>query len=529
MSLPSPAVLLGLPSSSLYSRWYEGQGEIFSQAMDWYHGSSRFLGIAAPTGSGKSVLATTVAKMTGARTIILTATKALQIQYLQDLSALGGVSVTGQNNFNCPLVPTLRADEGPCHDGMACSYSSRGDCPYRAQLAKAISSQIVVTNYAYYLAQTRFSSGLGEVGLVCLDEGHLAFSALENHLTVFLSKIDVEPLGIHFPADVEQWKTWQGWAETSQVVVEGEVERLDASIKPLRASLSPVPAALSRSFRSAKSVLHRLESMSQALGPWVIQRTHSGFMFTPRWVSNYGGLALFQSVPKVILMSAILSHKTADILGVPVAPARSWIEVGSYFPPQNTPIWHIPTTRVNYHTDDYGTTIWVARIDQIIQRRLDRKGIIFTVSYARAQLLLQRSRYANLMFTHSTGDVVSVVNKFKAAPAPAILVSPSVTTGFDFPEDTCRYIILGKVAYPDTTNPVMLARHEDDKDWSSYLAMETTIQSAGRGTRSSTDKCEVLAVDDNFQWFISKYRSFAPKWFLDRWRGSLQSVPAPLV
>jgi Rad3-related DNA helicase len=246
----------------------------------------------------------------------------------------------------------------------------------------------------------------------------------------------------------------------------------------------------------------------------------------PKWVSNYAH-HLFQSIPKVALMSAILSHRSLDYLGVPGGEDRAWIEMDSHFPPQNTPIWHIPTARINYRTDDYGSTLWCSRIDQIIQRRLDRKGIIFTVSYERARMLLSRSRFKDIMVTHSTGDVIQVVEKFKKMSAPAVLVSPSVTTGWDFPG--LDYIIVGKLPYPDTKDEVTQARHEEDKEWTSYLAMETLVQESGRGTRSATDRCEVLICDDSFKWYWYRYKQFAPRWFQLRVRGSLQSVPDPLV
>lgn len=528
MALPPPSVLLGLPK---YSEWYPGQEATFKGILDWYHGPARFLGVAAPTGTGKSVIALLAARMTDTRTLIVTATKGLQEQYIGDAKPLGGVIVKGQNNFPCTLVRGIIADEGPCHEGLPCPYAKSGGCPYREQLATALSSQLVITNYAYYLAQTRFSSGLGVFGLVVFDEGHMAFNSMESHLTIYFAKMDVESLGVSFPAITDQWALWRSWAETSLPIVEGVVSKLESDVKALRTSGGVVPSALSHSYRISKSVSSRLGSMSSAQGDWVIEKTHHGWRFVPKWVSGYGMAALFQDTPKVMLMSAILSTKTADALGVSPAPDRAWIEAPSYFPPQNTPIWHVPTTRVNYRTDDYGSTIWVTRIDQIISRRLDRKGIVFTVSYDRAHLLLQRSRYANIMLTHSTGDVIRVVEKFKSMSAPAVLVSPTVTTGWDFPAElyNIRYIIIGKVPYPDTKDPVMKARQEDDKEWSSYLAMETVIQESGRASRSATDKCEILIVDDSWKWFWWQYQKYAPQWFKARVRGSLHSVPDPQV
>jgi Rad3-related DNA helicase len=274
-----------------------------------------------------------------------------------------------------------------------------------------------------------------------------------------------------------------------------------------------------------------LEHISLAKGVWVVEQPGRGYRFTPLWVADFGQADLFQSVPKVMLMSAILSPKSLDLLGVPSdKESRSWLEVPSYFPAANTPIWHIPTARINYRTDDYGAKMWLTRIDQIISRRLDRKGIIFTVSYARRDFLIQNSDYKNIMISHSTGDVTAVVNKFKTMKAPAVLVSPSVTTGFDFPSETgCKYIIVGKIPYPDTVNPVMKARQEVDPDWSSFQAMGTLIQESGRASREMTGKCEVLIVDDSWYWFYGRYKQFSPAWFQARVRGTMQNVPNPLV
>jgi Rad3-related DNA helicase len=341
--------------------------------------------------------------------------------------------------------------------------------------------------------------------------------------------MDVEPIGFSLLASdkAADWSEWQLWAAANLPTAVKRVEVLGADIKSRRESGNTIPGALSHTYRTSKSIAGRLESISTAHGLWVIQSTRSGYKFTPRWVAGYGS-SLFGAVPKVLLMSAILTPKTADSLGVPPEPEnRTWIDVPSYFPPENTPIWHVPTVRVNYRTDDYGTSIWLARIDQIISRRLDRKGIIFTVSYDRAYLLLRNSRYNDIMVSHSTADVVQVVNRFKDMPAPAILVSPSVTTGYDFPG--LDYIIAGKVPYPDTQDPVIRARHEDDKEWTAFLAMGVLIQELGRGTRSADDQCECLIVDDTFRWWWPAFRKYAPKWFCDRVKGSLTCVPDPLV
>jgi Rad3-related DNA helicase len=488
--------------------------------------------MAIPAGSGKSASALLLAKLSGARTIILTATKGLQNQYIRDIAPIGGVSVTGQNNFPCLLSRNLRADEGSCHDGIVCKLKEQ--CPYRLQLKRALASRLIVTNYAYWLAQTNFSQGLGDVNLIIADEGHQAFSAMENYLTISISRMDVQSLGISFPETADDlWGAWKTWAGVAAPIAAACIADLDAQIREQEGNGQPVPLSITRSYRTIKATAAKLTRLATVSEQWVIERTSHGYQFVPKWVANYVS-HLFAKTPKVVLMSAVLSPRSVDYLGVPSNGDRTWIETDSSFPPQNTQIWHIPTARINYHTDDYGSAVWVSRIDQIIQRRLDRKGIVFTVSYERARLLLSRSHFKDIMLTHSTGDVVQVVEKFKRMDAPVVLVSPTVTTGWDFPmlesgHGRPQYGIIGKLPYPDSQNLVTKARNEDDKEWTSYLAMETLVQSAGRFSRTPDDLAEIFIVDDSIKWFMKLYSHFAPLYFRKRYRGSKDFVPDPLL
>lgn len=515
----SPSELLNVPR---FSSWYPGQDEVFQRVLSWYRGPHRFLGLSAPAGSGKSLIAILAAKSSGVRTCILTATKGLQDQYMRDVAVVGGVNVKGRNNFPCVLVRGLTADDGPCHAGQPCSYRG-GGCPYYDQLARALSSGLVVTNYAYYLAQTNFSTGLGDFGLLVLDEATLVFGALENHLGIELSRTSVELLGLSFPIGDLDWPLWQEWARDCRPIAEASLGQMEHDIREFHRSGDPVPGDLSRSYRYAKSVVAKLSVMESAIGRWVVEHQRQIYSFTPVWVSSYGGL-LYRDIPKVMLMSALLSPKSLAILGV---PDYDWFAASSRFPSANTPVCHVPASSINHRSDDAALTVWLSRIDQIIQRRLDRKGIIFTVSYDRASLILLNSQFSRFMLSHSTKNVGDVVRKFKAASSPVVLVSPSITSGWDIPE--ADYIIVGKIPYPDTTDVVLKARKEDDKDWPAFLAMQVLVNESARGTRSASDKCEVFIVDDNVRWFMRNYSHFAPAWFMERWKGSLSGVPEPVV
>jgi len=370
------------------------------------------------------------------------------------------------------------------------------------------------------------------VGLLVCDEANLAFGAMEGFLTVYIARSDIQPLGINFPSPgPSQWQGWRLWAESSVDPVNQEAQKLSADVRAMRRDHRTLPSALIRAARRATALVSRLKLLSSLNDEWIVQWTLNGCRFVPKWVAGHSA-DLFHpaEVPKIVLMSAILSPRTLDYLGVP-ADKRTWLEAESQFPPENTPIVHVDTARINYRTGAMETRLWVSRIDQIIQRRLDRKGIIFTVSYERARLLMSKSRFSDIMITHEASDVTYAVDTYKNSPPPIVLVSPTVTTGWDFPmqDGQPQYAIVAKLPYPRTDDPVARARHEDDKDWSSYIAMETLVQSAGRLSRSAEDKSEIIVVDDSIRWFWARYREFAPAWFRARYRGSLSTVPDPLV
>lgn len=225
-------------------------------------------------------------------------------------------------------------------------------------------------------------------------------------------------------------------------------------------------------------------------------------------------------------MSATVRPKTLGLLGI-ADTEYEFIEYPSIFPKERRPIYRIPTVRLNKNSDadDYRT--WVQRIDQWISKRLDRKGIVHTVSYNRAKLLLEQSSYKKYMMAHSSKNTRAVVEAFRKSSAPAILVSPVMDTGYDFQGDTARWQAIGKMPWPDTRSAVMRARIEKDPDYAAYLTAQALVQMCGRICRSEEDWGETGIFDDNFNWFVRKYNEFLPQHFKEsvRW---VQTIPEPL-
>lgn len=538
VGLPAPSHLLGHPQ---FTGWYPGQEKALLEILDWLNGPERFLCVNAPTGSGKSLLAVLSAHLGSRRAAILTVTKGLEKQLEGDFRRVGMVDIEGQSNYPCREQQEkasigVMADQGPCHARYFCRYKY-GGCDYYDTLRSAKRSGLLVTNYAYYLNQVGHSDGVGARDLLVCDEAHLAFQALEGFLRITVRESDLKPLEIPLPAGFVDWDEWRVWARKWRHLPEKMLERAQGEAEGYKVKGQKPPHDLVTRLRHYRTMTDNMSEIGSSRDRWMWQDLTGGqgrnsgwrWQLTPVWPGLSAQKALYRHTPKVLLMSATMVEKTADIMGVP-AESRRWLSVPSYFPAKNSPIAHYKTVRMNTRTSELELRQWVRHIDHLIGKRLGKKGIVFTVSYNRRELLRSQSQYSSYMVTHETRDVFEVVERFKKMPAPAILVSPTVTSGWDFPGAACEWAIIGKIPYPDSRDIVVKERLKDDPDWTSYLAMVTLEQEVGRGTRSVADKCEYWIVDDNWTWFRHRFSRFSSPWFQQRIMGQSYSVaPEPLV
>ena len=124
------------------------QEEIFEHALT---SDKRFIACGAPPGCGKSGVAWGLAKLFGGRTIILTAQKGLQDQYVAD-GFPGLVDMRGRSNFHC-------WHGGSCEDGARTGCGDHLGCPYRGRLRLFNDASVGLSNYAWWMSV--FAKGQG--------------------------------------------------------------------------------------------------------------------------------------------------------------------------------------------------------------------------------------------------------------------------------------------------------------------------------------------------------------------------------
>lgn len=556
--LPSPHSM-GAPHK--FKSWRPGQSASIMRVIDT---EKRGLILCLPTGAGKSLIYTLGAilylqSIGGGRVVILTSTKPLMDQLMGDMKGTGIIDLRGKGNYGCVTMNPggdLRREygltsayyscnDGLCHAGVRCELK-RGGCSYYDRWREVKREEIVLTNYQKWFneamaaekgnksrdtagGEEREYLGLGKFDIMVLDEAHNAVEELCSFLSTEVKERECKELGIMTPRG-PGWsaETWRQWAGTANKLLRS---RLEVESSELRKN----PEWAIKKRQGASAMARRLEVVAEMKGRWVIKEVKDkvGFRewkFDPVWPTEYAERYLFQQIPKLVFSSATARLKTAELLGLELANLELH-EQDSTFPAERRPIIHIPCMQMNYRNEQKEEARrWiVGKIDKVLAQRMDRKGIIQTKSYKRRNYVLSGSRFQEgkgILLYHDSHSVHVAIEEFKLASPPKCLISPSISTGYDFPYEMCEYQIIMKIPFPDTREEVVKERCKEDPEYGAYVAAQELVQMAGRGMRAEDDLCETIILDDNIVWFIRRFKKFFPLWFLKAYR-STNMIPRP--
>jgi ATP-dependent DNA helicase DinG len=499
VKVPSPQEL-GLPAK--FDSWRPGQIEALRMLMT---SNKRIKAIGAPPGFGKSAVIVGFALWTQQPTCIVTDSRSLQDQYMEDFREIGMVDIRGRRNYECGLRPDYTCEEGyqagcPMRGTTSCSSS-------RAEMRAAI-SPLVVTNYDKWCSAKKFGTGMSHFKQVMYDEGHETHNAVSRSMQVTIGHRERDKdICLDPPVNVEDMATWREWAVEARALIEPEYKR---ALDVLRNNAHALPAQVRYALHMRH--LHRRLNVLVAANPknWIVEELEKAFQFDVIRPGRYTESALFFRVPSVVIVSATLHRKTLFMLGQS-ADSFDFREFPSDFDPKDSPIYYLPTMRVDKRAASLGM-LWL-RLDQVAAARRDRKGIVHTISYSRRDEILTQSRYAASMFVNEKGEApTEMIHLFKDATDGSILVSPSVGQGHDFPGPACEWQILVKIPFPPPS-AIQTARTKDDPEYPYYQAVQKMVQIFGRATRYRGDRCENFIFDEHFGWFMRKHGHLAPKSF----------------
>lgn len=511
-----------MPSGSFpFASFRSGQREALDAARDAFADGKRFVVVEAPTGSGKSAIAVTLAREAGA-SYILTAQKVLQDQYTRDFPELS--LMKGRSNYPCLVVPT-HAAAAPCIAGRR--FPACDDCPYFVAKDVAMAASAVTMNYAYYLAELNYAGGFRPRELLVLDEAHNAESALMGFVQVTLGESALARAGIerHLPPPLGD----DLYFDFAEELLPDLLERgrdLDAELRSGELAEPAVIAGL-QAKQWLEGQLARLEllinSRDQDGVDWVVERrrTSAGeaLAFKPVEVAPFAESLLFSHAERVLMLSATVLDPATFLRGLGIeVGAAAVIRTPSSFPARNRPVVLRPTARLTRHHLAAGLPRLVDAIAALCEHHADEKGVIHAHSYRIARAIesgLPREHAWRLVTHHDASERDAALATHLEASEPTVLLSPSMTEGIDLAEDLARWQVLCKIPYPYLGDPQVARRMELDPGWYDWRTCLSVVQAYGRTVRSEDDYAVTYLLDADFPAFLRRQRARLPEWFLE--------------
>jgi ATP-dependent DNA helicase DinG len=508
--------------------------------------------VQAPPGLGKTTIAVAYARLQAAsRAVYATHQKNLQAQVVSDFSSdLTGkefaVELKGRDNYRCLKNPALscnectktmgnkwakhcarceykrcvvRNDGGPLRSISECLCAQ--ECPYGQAKDKASHAELAILNMAYFLAEANAPcSKFSELPLVILDEADQTENALLNHIAIeiplqMLNRLGLAPPPMTNPIRIDETGRW----------VATVLNALQSRITELARYKEPTIPDI-RDRVTLERLMQKLnEFCGEDLDEWVVIPPNKTQLQVVTWkpvnVRKHAEKYLWRHSNSFLLLSGTILNwnRMAQDLGLKENETK-FVEAESDFPPGNRPIYYIPT--VNMTDKSLKSTgleeTWGAmarKTDEIIKNNQDVKGLIQTPSYDFARYFYGRSLNRERLIMHNnSAEREHCIETLKKSPLPLVMVSPSLSRGFDGKDDLCRFIIVTKVPYPNPTDPQIARRLREPggQVWFEHNVIRTIIQETSRGNRHKNDFCRIYILDEQFGKLFYGYQDQTGHW-----------------
>lgn len=511
------------------------QLETISEIIEAISKGYKYIVLEAGTGTGKSAIAATLSQMFDS-SYILTVTKQLQDQYLNDFNDLGFKLVKGRSNFHCKNYSrnaiTQGCDVGRCvAEGHSCKYSlnnadkdkitEENTCEYYYQKFLAINSNVTIANYHYMFLELNYVSDFAKRDLMICDEAHNIESMMMNQLTLEFDRHDLkEYLKFNLSKEVVNELSegdctdWIVFVEKIKTKYERELSKIEDVDNP---QISERKIFFKNRISDCSRFLNNIYLDSEM---WIFDydKEFGIAQFKPLKIDNYATESLFRYADVCIFMSATVLDYGLFAHWLGISPDEIYaIRRKSPFDIKKNPIKTFKNFNMSYAQIEMTAPQTIPKIKEILDKHKNEKGIIHTVSAGCRDFLMDNIK-TDRFITHDTQNRADVIDEFKASDKPLVLVSPSVNEGVDLPGDECRFQIIYKIPYPDLGDRQIAMRNSLDPKWYDYKTSLALVQTHGRGMRFDEDYCTTYFIDSRLRGYLSHdafQNHFIPDTFTD--------------
>ena len=526
-----------IPESCPAPEFRGAQKRALSAIRDAFAAGNDVVLVRAPTGSGKSLLARAIAGAAATPDDVTPAdaTGAYyttpQVSQLDDVAAdplLDDLNVIrGKSNYTCILngETDTPVDRAPCARQAGFDCSVRHRCPYFSDRSIASNRAIAAMTLAYFM-QTAGSEVFRKRDVVVIDEAHGLAEWAEMYATV-----EVAPRRVPVWDDVripdvtaadDPIERTVRFAETLEGVCERAADDLTG-----RAELTPEEAARRDRLQELRSELNWF--VSDARDPespttWVVDQPDGAgnpLTIKPLDPARYLHHTVWDRGNRFALLSATILNKAAFCRGVGLDPANvALVDVEHTFPVANRPLYDVTRGKMTY--DDRAETLpKVARaLVRIAAAHPSEKGLVHCHSYAiQSELRTRLARFGlgSRLRVHDREDRDAALEAWTATDDPDVFLSVKMEEALDLAGDLCRWQVVCKAPYLNTTDS-RVARRLEEGQWAWYrrTALRTVIQACGRVVRAPDDYGATYLADSSLLELFDRTRGEMPAWFRDQ-------------
>lgn len=523
------------------------QIDVINRIEKAFNTGKKFVVCCAPTGSGKSFIAKTLANAStmpsktfeqlirsydaykmdfdgnysyeqeckdepAFGTFALTITKSLQDQYQELFNDTN--LLKGKTNYVCDVDKNYDAELAPCTFAPTlrdnCWAENR--CPYYNARNEAMLANFAALNYKMFLS---LPSHIKQKNFLICDEA----SELEDELIrQFSAEINYEKLdNYNISCDIlvtdnrDRAYNWIG------VLLENITNELTAFLNKANKKQNLIPQSEKIKYQFLKNMHRSLTIISTHWHEceFVIDIDSKRVILTPLHANTLSKY-IFNHGEKVVLMSAtIIDHKHfAKSLGI---TDYEYVEVDSTFDPAKSPIYISSKYKLNYKTLNNALPGICEQIRTIIDHHKTDKGIIHTHSNDITSFIKDRLKSNKRLLCRDTNNTNEEILKIHSESVePTILVSPSLVYGIDLKDDLARFQIIVKLPFLPLSSKRIKRLFDLDSAWYENKMLNAVVQASGRATRNKDDYSSTYILDGNFINVAKRAKGKLPKYFIDR-------------
>ena len=514
----------------MYSNWKKhfrhpdfrgGQEDAANKMAEALDNEQKFIIAELPTGVGKSDIAMSLGRC-APHSYIITSQNILIEQYKKDFGHLPLTefySVKGKRHYIC-------------HDGYEnCDMGDQKDCcywkqhkpenrvcHYKTERDTTVNAKVALLNTTYYALATKQEPWF-ERHIAIIDEAHNLAGEIMNLTEMKLSNKILERLRLahtlpEFKVEDPKFKNSVSNKQFSSWVMMLKDE-LDRIVKMIHDKDEATDFWSTKDIELLIDLHSRIGWYNRSISEgvkWVIdneitKRKGRVIVARPLDTAFFANNLIFSQADQFVLQSATIVDvkKYCAELGIELGKGQvKWIKKGSPFPVENRLVYKMNTADMGYKVIDNNLPKIVDMVDEILSKRPNEKGLIHTGSYKIQKYLQEHFEWNDRVLCPDPSEREDAIKEHISSKEPTVLISPSITEGFDGKGDLCRFQIICKIPYPSLGDRRTSILANRDWGWYHYQTLKTVIQAVGRGCRSPKDWCSTYILDAGFDTFIKR-------------------------